>query len=135
MMPKVKSYDIVLADDHELFRQDLRKIIDGMSGLKVVGEACNGHELLKLIGSLRPQMAILDISMPKLSGIDAAHEIEQKHPRIKVLILTIHKDDAYLRRAISVGAEGYVLKEHIDRDLYPAISVIRQGQVFFPSLI
>lgn len=133
MVQKIKSYDIVLADDHELFRQDVKKIIEGMSDLKVVGEACNGHELLELIGSVRPQMAILDISMPKLSGIKAAHEIEQKHPHIKVLILTIHKDDAYLRRAISVGAEGYVLKEHIDRDLFPAISMVRQGQFFFPS--
>jgi len=134
-MSKVKSYRIVLADDHELFRQDLRKIIDGMSGLKVVGEAGDGLELLKLIGSVSPQMAILDISMPKLRGIEAANEIEQKHSHIKVLILTIHKDDAYVRRAISVGAEGYVLKENIDRDLFPAISMIRQGQVFFPSLM
>ncbi len=135
LMQKIKSYRIVLADDHELFRRDVRKIIEGMSDLKVVGEAGDGVELLRLIGKVSPQMAILDISMPRLRGIEAAQVIEQKHPHIKVLILTIHKDDAYLRRAISVGAEGYVLKENIHRDLFPAIEMIRQDQVFFPSFI
>ncbi len=135
MMQKVKSYRIVLADDHALFRQGLKNILDGTSDLKVVGEAGDGVELLELIGSVSPQMAILDISMPKLRGIEAAHEIEQKHSHIKVLFLTMHNDNAYRMRAISVGAEGYVLKEHIDRDLFSAIAMIRQGQVFFPSLI
>jgi DNA-binding NarL/FixJ family response regulator len=128
------SYRIVLADDHELLRRDVRKIIDGISGLEVVGEAGDGLELLELIGRVSPHLAILDISMPKLSGIETAHEIGLKHPRIKVLILTIHKEDAYLRRAISVGAGGYVLKEHIHRDLLSAISAIRLGHLFFPAM-
>lgn len=134
-MQKIKSYDIILADDHELFRQDVKKIIDGVSDLKVVGEAGDGHELMELMSSVSPHMAILDISMPRLSGTGAAHGIKLKYPHVKVLFLTIHNDDAYVRQAISVGAEGYVLKEHIDRDLFPAISMIRQGQVFFPGVI
>jgi len=134
-MQKVKSYRIVLADDHALFRQGLRNILDGTSGLKVVGEARDGIELLNLLDHAKPHMAILDISMPGLRGIETAHEIEQKHSHIKVLFLTMHKDDVYRMQAISVGAEGYVLKEHIYRDLLPAIAMIRQGQVFFPSFI
>ncbi len=134
-MQEIKSYRIVLADDHALFRQGLRNILNGTSDLKVVGEACDGIELLELIGRVSPQMAILDISMPKLRGIEAAHEMGQKHSHVKVLFLTMHNENAYLKRAISVGAQGYVLKEHIDRDLFPAISMIRQGQVFFPGFI
>lgn len=133
LMQEEKSYRIALADDHILFRQDVRNIIDRMSGLKVVGEAGDGVELLNLIGRVNPQMAILDISMPELRGFAAAYEIEQKHPHVKVLFLTMYNDDAYIRRAISVGAKGYVLKEHIDRDLLFAISQIRQGNGFFPS--
>ena len=131
-MPRAKTYRIVLADDHELFRQGLREILNGMVDLEVVGEAADGLELLNLLDHVKPHMAILDISMPRLRGIDAASEIEKKHPELKVLILTIHKDDAYRARAISVGAEGYLLKENIGRDLFPAISMIRQGKVYFP---
>jgi DNA-binding NarL/FixJ family response regulator len=134
-MQRIKTYRIVLADDHELFRQGLRKILDGISDLEVVGEAADGLELLNLLDHVKPHMAILDISMPRLRGIEAAIEIERKHPELKVLILTIHKDDAYRRRALSAGAEGYVLKENIDKELIPAISMIRQGRVYFPSLV
>jgi DNA-binding NarL/FixJ family response regulator len=126
------DYRIVLADDHVLFRQSVKKILDGISGIRVVGEAGDGIELIDLLRSVDPDMVILDISMPKLGGIEAAREIEQKHPELKVLILTIHKDDAYFQRAISAGAEGYVLKENTDRELIPAITAIRQGREYFP---
>jgi DNA-binding NarL/FixJ family response regulator len=129
---RIKTYRIVLADDHELFRQGLREILDGASDLEVVGEAADGLELLNLLEHVKPHMAILDISMPRLRGIEAASEIEKKHPELKVLILTIHKDDAYRARAIAVGAEGYLLKENIGQELFPAITMIRQGQIYFP---
>lgn len=133
-METVKSYRIALADDHALFRQGLREILDGKSDFKVVGEARDGIELLDLLDHARPHLAILDISMPNLKGIEAAREIGLRHPHIKVLFLTIHKEDLYRERAISVGASGYLLKENIGNELIPAIAMIRQGQVYFPPL-
>ena len=133
-MSRQNSYRVVLADDHELFRQALREMLQGMSGIEVVGEAGNGIELIKLIGRASPHMAILDISMPKLRGIEVAAELEKRHPDLKVLILTIHKDEAYRRRAISVGAEGYLVKDAVDEELFPAITMIKQGHSYFPPL-
>lgn len=84
------SYRIVLADDHTLIRQGLRRLIEGVSGLEVVGEAGDGLELLALLNAVVPHLVILDISMPHLRGIEAIHELKAKYPDVKVLVLTMH---------------------------------------------
>jgi DNA-binding NarL/FixJ family response regulator len=124
------AYRIVLADDHALFRQGLKGIIDGKADLEVVGEAGDGLELLKILEKAQPQMTILDISMPNLRGIEALHEIKKTYPEVKVLILTMHKDAEYLHQAIAAGAEGYLLKEDADPDLFSAIEKVRQGKIY-----
>jgi DNA-binding NarL/FixJ family response regulator len=124
----VGRYGIVLADDHVLFRQGLRRILGGVGDLEVVGEAGDGRELLTLLGGVVPDMVILDISMPHLSGIDAISQIKTNCPKAKVLILSMYKE--YLYRALSAGADGYLLKEYADRELFSAIENIRQGRVF-----
>ena len=121
-------YRIVLADDHVLIRQGLGGIIKGVDDLEVIGEAGDGFELLALLKSLTPHMVILDISMPNLRGIEAVHAIKTRHPDVKILILTMHKE--YLQQALSAGADGYLLKEDADRDLFSAIENIRQGRVY-----
>ncbi|MBI5741039.1 MAG: response regulator transcription factor [Nitrospirae bacterium] len=126
-------YRIVLADNHWLFRRVVKYFIDKMPGIKVVGEAGDGVEMLNLVNDMDPDMAILDITMPHLNGLETARAIEDKHPDVKVLMLTHHNDNAYLQRAISAGAKGYVLKQNADRDLFPAISTIRQGRVWYPQ--
>lgn len=123
-------YRIVLADDHALFRQGLKGIIDGKADLKVVGEAGDGLELMKILEKTQPHLAILDISMPNLRGIEAVHEIKKTYPEVKVLILTMHRDTEYLHQAISAGAEGYLLKEDADPDLFSAIEKVRQGKIY-----
>jgi DNA-binding NarL/FixJ family response regulator len=123
-------YSIVLADDHVLVRQGLRRILEGMPGLKVVGEANDGLELLTLLSHLAPDMVILDIFMPNLRGIEAIHEIKKIHPDVHVLILTMHKDKEYLYLALSAGAKGYLLKEDADKELFSAIEKIRQGKTY-----
>jgi DNA-binding NarL/FixJ family response regulator len=101
----------------------------------VVGEAGDGIELMHLLRIVNPHMALIDISMPRCSGIKAASEIKKSHPGLKVLLMTMHKYDAYRERAITVGAEGYLLKENIGKELFPAITMIRQGLLYFPPLV
>jgi DNA-binding NarL/FixJ family response regulator len=126
----MNPYPIVIADDHALFRQGLRRILEEMPGIVVIGEAKCGLELLDLLRKLSPQMVILDISMPNLRGLEAIHGIKAGHPDVKVLILTMHKDKEYLYQTLSEGADGYLLKEDADAELYAAIDKIRKGKIY-----
>ena len=122
-------YGIVLADDHVLFRSGVRKILEEM-GYEVIGEANDGVELLNLVKKNPPGLVILDISMPNLRGIDAAKEIKAANRDIKVLILTMHRDQDYLSQAIAAGADGYLLKSDADAELFSAIETLRRGNTY-----
>ncbi|OGP75890.1 MAG: hypothetical protein A2W09_00325 [Deltaproteobacteria bacterium RBG_16_50_11] len=128
----VMSYHIVLADDHLMLRQSLRRMLEERPDLRVVGEANDGIELLTLLqlNSLSPHLVILDITMPNLGGIEATRKIKMTYPGVKVLVLTVHRDNEYLKQAISAGAEGYLLKEDMGTELFSAIQTIQQGGVF-----
>ena len=125
-----KTYDVVLVDDHLMFRLGMKKILETSEDINVIGEASDGHELLALLNRVSPQMVILDISMPKISGIEAAREIKITSPHIKVLILTMHNKIEYLQHALSVGAEGYVLKQDAGTELFVAINSLRSGESY-----
>jgi len=131
----VSPYRIVLADDHIILRQGIKRIIGEVVDLEVVGEASDGLELLNLLKKLTPHMVILDISMPNLRGIEATREVKMICPDVKVLILTMHKNKEYLYHAIFAGAEGYLLKEDADTELFSAIETIRQGRVYISPLL
>ena len=124
------TYCIVLADEHILFRQGVKRIIDEMPETRVVGEANDGQEAIELVKKLLPDLAILDISMPKLSGLEACREIRHLFPTVKILMLTMHKDREYLYHAISAGAQGYLIKEDSDEELFAAIGTIRKGAIY-----
>jgi len=126
----VEPYRIVLADEHILFRQGIRRIIDELPETQVVGEASDGQEAIEQVLALRPDLAILDISMPKMSGIEACREIRRLLPDVKILVLTMHKDKEYLYHALSAGAQGYLLKEDSDEELFAAIGTIRKGAIY-----
>lgn len=129
------TYKIVLADDHRLFRQGIRRIIEEMAGVEVVAEAGDGLELLDQVKKTRPDLVILDISMPKLRGIEAAHEIKAIQPRTRVLILTMYKDLEFLRQSMKAGVAGYLLKEDADTELIQALKAIRTGHPYItPTL-
>jgi DNA-binding NarL/FixJ family response regulator len=126
----MEPYRIVLADEHLLFRQGMKKIINETPEMKVVGEAGDGQEAIELVKKLLPDLAILDISMPKLSGVEACRKIKGLFPDVKILVLTMHKDREYLYQAISAGAQGYLLKEDSDEELFAAIGTIRKGAIY-----
>ncbi len=125
-------YRVIIADDHTLFRQGLKSILAGSGGFEVIGEAADGLELLGLLkkGARDPHLIILDISMPNLRGIEAIPEIKAILPDVKLLILTMHKDDEYLYQALSAGADGYFLKKDADAELFAAIGKIRKGKTY-----
>lgn len=127
------QYRIILADDHALIRQGVRRIIEERDGLQVIGEAGDGVDLLALLHTLTPDMVIVDISMPKLRGIEAIRETKRQCPEVKILVLTMHKE--YLQPALAAGAAGYLLKEDVDHELFSAIEHIRQGEVHLSPLL
>ena len=131
----MRPYQIMLADDHLMFRSGLKRIIEDSQKLVVIGEAGDGLQLLELLKKSKPDMVILDISMPKLRGLEATQEIKSSYPDIKILILTMHKNKEYLLQALSAKADGYLLKEDTDMQLLAAIESIRDGKMFLSPLM
>jgi len=129
------SYQIVLADDHPLFRRCVREILAETEDLEVVAEAADGQALLDLLfdGSITPDLILADISMPRLNGFEAIQRITKLHPHIKTVVLTGHRDEEYVAKALSLGAAGYLLKEDVGTELMPAIGKIRQGATYLSS--
>jgi DNA-binding NarL/FixJ family response regulator len=128
-------YRVILADDHVMFRQGVKRILKDANNLEVVGEASDGLELLDVLKETTPDMVILDISMPNLRGLEATREIKTLFPNVKVLILTMHWDKEYVYGAISAGAEGYLLKEDADTELFIAVEKIRQGGRYISPIL
>ena len=128
-------YRIVLAEDHLLVREGIKKIIEDFADLEVVGEVSDGLQLLDFLKRLPVNMAILDISMPNLPGIEATKEIKKNFPAVKVLILTMHKKREYLNDALAAGADGYLLKEDAAKELLSAIQKIRQEEIYVSPLL
>jgi len=131
----MNAYQIILADDHLMFRNGIKRIIEDSQNLLVIGEAGDGLQLLELLKKTKPDMVILDISMPKLRGFETTREIKTRYPDIKILILTMHRNKEYLLQALSAKADGYLLKEDTGRQLIAAIETIRAGKIFLSPLI
>jgi DNA-binding NarL/FixJ family response regulator len=128
-------YEILLVDDHPLVRRGVRAIIEAQSGLKVVGECADGLELLERLQDKAPHLVILDISMPRLGGLEATRLLKASHPEIKVLILTMHNLREYMEQARQAGAEGYLLKDEVEKELLGAIETLRLGGTYLSPLI
>jgi DNA-binding NarL/FixJ family response regulator len=125
---------IVIADDHEIVRQGLRSLLEG-DGCEVVGEYGTGRDAAEGIKSVRPDVAVLDISMPDLNGVEATQQISKQLPDIKIIILTMHDSEELARRVLEAGARGYVLKSDAARDLANAVRTVMKGQPFFSGKI
>jgi two-component system response regulator NreC len=125
---------IILADDHQLFRQGLRSLLE-KAGHEVVGEASDGRAALALAQTLQPDIAVLDLSMPLLNGIDTAAEIKRIAPRTRTILLTMYTDKEYVLRALGAGARGYVLKTQAAEDLVRAIRETSIGEVYLSPAV
>jgi DNA-binding NarL/FixJ family response regulator len=125
-----KTYRVILADDHILVRRGVKRILEENKNLEIVGEVGDGLELLNTLNKIEADMIILDVSMPNLRGIEAIPEIRHVRPEVKVLILTMHKEEEYLYQAISAGANGYLLKEDAEKELFSAIENIQNGKIY-----
>jgi two-component system, NarL family, response regulator NreC len=120
---------IVLADDHVLVRQSLKSLLE-REGFKVVGEASDGQETVRHVETLQPDIAVMDISMPILNGLNAAREINRTSPKTKNILLTQHDEGQYVSEALEAGVKGYVLKSQVANDLLLAIRQVSRGQVY-----
>ena len=121
---------ILLADDHALMRSGLKMIIDAEPDLQVVAEAADGHEALAVLDTTPVDLAILDIAMPRLTGLQAAREMNRTHPYVRILILSMYDNEQYFFEALKAGASGYVLKSVADRDLLEACRATIRGEPF-----
>lgn len=127
------STRILIADDHGVVRGGLRLLLDRQPGLEVVDEAGDGVEALERTLAQRPDVAILDVSMPRLTGIQATREIKAHAPEVSVLVLSMHDDERYVFEALKAGASGYVLKREADVDLVDAVNAVRRGEPFLTN--
>jgi len=129
------AISILIADDHGLIRTGLRALLQEVPDLSVVGEAENGCTALSRIAELKPDIVLMDISLPGLSGIEVTRQVRGISPSTRVLMLTVHEDEGMLRESIRAGAHGYILKRAADAELIQAIQVIAQGHMYiYPSL-
>lgn len=125
---------VLLADDHAIVREGVRSVLE-REGLQVAGEASNGYELLTLAQKLEAEVAIIDVSMPVLNGIDAARELRKISPKTKIILLTRHDEDQYVTEALHAGVKGYLLKSQVSSDLIHAIQQVCRGLVYLcPSV-
>jgi two-component system response regulator NreC len=127
-VPKLR---IVLGDDHTIVRQGLRKILEDQPDWHVVGEAADGREAVRQTLDLEPDVAVLDIGMPLLNGIEATRQILRRAPQLGVLILSMHSDEAFITPALKAGARGYLLKDSADTELIRGVAAVAAGKSFF----
>lgn len=131
-MPKLR---VVLGDDHTIVRQGIRKILEERPDWEVVAEAGDGRDAVKKVLEHEPDVAILDIGMPLLNGIEAARQIVKRAPAVRVLILSMHSDEAYITQALQAGARGYLLKDSADVDLIRGVTDVAAGKSFFSPAV
>jgi DNA-binding NarL/FixJ family response regulator len=129
----MKKLRILLADDHKIVREGLRTLINSQPDMQVVGEAANGKEVLVKARELKPDVVVMDLSMPELNGLQATERLKIERPEMKVVALTAHEDEGYLRQLCKVGAAGYVLKRSAGDELVKAISEVAKGGVHYEA--
>ncbi len=128
MTPRVR---VLVADDHTILREGLVGILRGDPAIEVVGEATDGAETVEKAAKLRPDVLVLDISMPRLNGLEAARRIRESQPAVRILILTMYDDEEYVLKLVRAGVSGYLLKESAASELLAGIHAVREGKTFF----
>ena len=131
----MRPIQILLADDHEVVRKGLRALLESQPGWKVIAEATDGREAVEKARDMHPDVAIVDIGMPSLNGLEATRQIVKKAPRTRVLVLTMHDTNPLIQQVVKAGARGYVLKSDVASDLVSAVDALCRDQTFFTSKV
>lgn len=131
----MKKLRILLADDHKMLRDGLRLLIDSQPDMQVIGEAANGREALQKARDLKPDLVVMDLSMPELNGLQATQLLKAEWPELKVVALTAHEDEGYLSQLCQAGAAGYVLKRSAGEELIQALHAVAKGGVHFEAAL
>ncbi|QEH33429.1 Oxygen regulatory protein NreC [Aquisphaera giovannonii] len=126
---------VVLADDHAVVREGLKALIDAQPDLEVVGEAADGETACRKAEELRPDVLVMDVSMPRMSGVEATERLRQSRPELRILALTLHEDKGHLRRMLQAGASGYILKLATGEELLRALRVVAAGAAYLDPLL
>jgi DNA-binding NarL/FixJ family response regulator len=126
---------VLLADDHTILRDGIRALLDDQADIEVIGEAKDGQATVKMTAQLQPDVVVMDIAMPLLNGLEATRQIQRDCPQVKVLILTMHENEEYIRQVLAAGALGYVLKDAAAHDLLGAIRAVYQGEAVLSPAI
>ena len=126
---------VLVTDDHEIVRKGLRSILEEQPGWEIAGEASDGREAVDKAKALKPDVSVLDVSMPGLNGLEATRQMLRNEPETKVLILTMHESDPLIREVLDAGARGYLLKSDASRDLVTAVDAIRRNKTFFTARV
>jgi DNA-binding NarL/FixJ family response regulator len=129
------SINIVIAEDHTILREGLRALLETQQDFNIVGEAMNGKEALQCVAALKPDLVLMDLSMPNTNGTEAIRNIKRRYPHTKVLTLTVHKTEEYVRAALKAGASGYMLKDDNKAELINAIRNVFDGKTFLSTSI
>ncbi len=127
----MKKVRLLLAEDMEIVRKGLKALLTGNPGFEVIGEAADGQSAVAQAGTLAPDVVLMDLSLPRMDGVEAIHEIKTHHPRVRILALTAHDKDNLLTAAVQAGVDGYLLKKSPSEELFSAISAVASGQSFF----
>ena len=126
---------VLLADDHAIVRQGLRALIESEGKARIIGEAADGREAVRLVEKLAPDLAIMDIGMPGLNGLEATRQLKERFPEVKVIILSMHSEDIYLYQALKIGADGYVLKSAAFEELKLALDAVKRPEINLSSSV
>jgi DNA-binding NarL/FixJ family response regulator len=126
---------VIIAEDHTILRAGLRALLSSHENIEIVGEAGDGREAVRVVEKFVPDLVIMDLSMPKLNGMEAIKEIKGRHPQIKIIVLTVHKSDEYIVASLDAGADGYILKDASHNELILAIEYIMKGKMFISPTI
>ncbi|MBI2960452.1 MAG: response regulator transcription factor [Betaproteobacteria bacterium] len=125
-----KTQRIVIVDDHTLLRAGLKALLEKDPGIEVVGEADNGRDAVRVVGQLAPNLVLMDLTMPGMNGIEAVTEIKRRYPEVRVLVMTLHKAEDYIRASLQAGADGYILKDATQEEFRVAIRSVMLGKTY-----
>ena len=130
-----QTYKVLIADDHTILREGLRALLEASPDITVIGEASDGHEAVLMANALTPDVVLIDLSMPKINGTEAIEMMRKRNPDLRIIALTVHRTEEYVRATLDAGANGYVLKDDTRNELISSIHAVIQGKTYLsPSI-